>query len=39
MEENQFLTFNSSNESFAVDIHSVKEIKEFSALFSLVWIS
>ena len=32
MEENQFLTFNSSNESFAVDIHSVKEIKEFSSI-------
>ncbi len=30
MEENQFLTFISGSESFAVDIHSVKEIKEYS---------
>jgi purine-binding chemotaxis protein CheW len=28
MEENQFLTFLSGTETFAVDIHSVKEIKE-----------
>ena len=32
MEENQFLTFNSSKESFAVDIQTVKEIKEFSSI-------
>lgn len=30
MEENQFLTFISGSETFAVDIHSVKEIKEYS---------
>lgn len=30
MEENQFLTFHSGSESFAVDIHIVKEIKEYS---------
>lgn len=32
MEENQFLTFLSGSETFAVDIHSVKEIKEFSTI-------
>lgn len=32
MEENQFLTFLSGLETYAVDIHSVKEIKEYSTV-------
>lgn len=32
MEENQFLTFLSGTESFALDIHTVKEIKEHTTI-------
>jgi len=32
MEENQFLTFLSGSESFALDIHTVKEIKEYTTV-------